>query len=298
MAVQEAGLMRRVPGRCMLGVHNLSDTSIPTRPKERQGSAWAAHREVRIVLVLIWGLVPLGAAWGAIVYIFIQKGENGALPGNNWSLFPTVNGFRGGTNQAYDEHATPTLNFGWGPPSSEYDYDDGLISLLWTLVFVSGLQIPLTLALHCAELETTLSRDEAVWRRATSRRGCDPTYDSTCAAATSWQSVGLILFKAILHWIFGLSITVYSGAGANMRPPQIFYLTVGATVFALFITYVSARRPKGPQPAAYGHLQTLINLIDEPCPNIYWGHKEDGVICHAGTGPRPLPPVKLDALYR
>ncbi|KAG2053457.1 hypothetical protein BDR06DRAFT_972255 [Suillus hirtellus] len=33
----------------------------------------------------------------------------------------------------------------------------------------------------------------------------------------------------------------------------------------------------GPQPAAYGHLQMLANLMDEWSPVMWWGHKEDGI---------------------
>jgi hypothetical protein len=50
-----------------------------------------------------------------------------------------------------------------------------------------------------------------------------------------------------------------------------------------FFTAVAMFRPRGPQPAAYGHLQTLPNLVDEWLPVMWWGHKEDEVpYCHAG----------------
>jgi hypothetical protein len=64
---------------------------------------------------------------------------------------------------------------------------------------------------------------------------------------------------------------------------QIYNLSITLFVFACFFTFVALRRPRGPQPAAYGHLQTLANLIDEWSPEMWWGHKEDGVpYCHAG----------------
>ena len=50
-------------------------------------------------------------------------------------------------------------------------------------------------------------------------------------------------------------------------------------IFAALFTYAARRRPFGPQPASYGHIQTLVNLIDEypgPLPServLYWGHK-------------------------
>jgi hypothetical protein len=98
---------------------------------------------------------------------------------------------------------------------------------------------------------------------------------------------------------------------------QIIYLTIGLFVFALVSTFVARRRPHGPQPAAYGHLQTLANLVDEWSPTMWWGHKENGKpICHAGvlfqpllyntvqlislhagTCNLPLPPVRMNTWY-
>ncbi|KAG2148052.1 hypothetical protein DEU56DRAFT_107625 [Suillus clintonianus] len=66
-------------------------------------------------------------------------------------------------------------------------------------------------------------------------------------------------------------------------------------------TVVALRRPRGPQPAAYGHLQTLANLVDEWSLVMWWGHKEDGIpFCHAGTSDDSLPAVKhvkMDCVY-
>jgi hypothetical protein len=64
---------------------------------------------------------------------------------------------------------------------------------------------------------------------------------------------------------------------------QIIYLTIALFAFATVSTFVARRHPQGPQPAAYGHLQTLANLVDEWSPTMWWGLKADGKpICHAG----------------
>jgi hypothetical protein len=64
---------------------------------------------------------------------------------------------------------------------------------------------------------------------------------------------------------------------------QIFNLFIVLFLFACFFTLVARRQRRGPQPAAYGHLQTLANLVDEWAPVMWWGHKEDGIpYCHAG----------------
>lgn len=76
---------------------------------------------------------------------------------------------------------------------------------------------------------------------------------------------------------------------------------IALAVFSAFFTFLATRRPRNPQPATYGHIQTLANLIDNWPPNMrmWWGHKsgdsklqdehanrdhdgDDNIVCHAG----------------
>jgi hypothetical protein len=65
------------------------------------------------------------------------------------------------------------------------------------------------------------------------------------------------------------------------------------------IFYMGSSRPKGFQPAAYGHVQTLTDLIDNWSKNMYWGHKSWGEdwVAHAGTCGSRLLSVDDGALY-
>lgn len=54
---------------------------------------------------------------------------------------------------------------------------------------------------------------------------------------------------------------------------QILNLAAVLFVFSLTFTFVAYYWPHGPQPAAYGHIQTLANLIDEWAPVMWWGDK-------------------------
>jgi hypothetical protein len=197
--------MQRVAGRCMLSVHNASLPSDPIHPRAKQRSALTAHPEVRPVLALVWSIIPLIIVWAVVIYVLILKGVNGGLRGNNWSFFPTIN-FFGCSQHTFDASSTPTLNFGWGPPSIDssslyYDpYNDGHMNLFWTFAFISGLQIHLTLALHCAELVTTLSRDEAVWREATSLGAVPPpTVRSDCPVYSALFIQVIQLCKVVIY---------------------------------------------------------------------------------------------------
>lgn len=70
-----------------------------------------------------------------------------------------------------------------------------------------------------------------------------------------------------------------------MRPPQLLYLSLTTIALAKLGTSVCFIRPKGPQPATFGDVQTLTNLIDLWSEHMFWGHKGRGAdgICHAGT---------------
>jgi hypothetical protein len=241
-------------------------------PRARQRGAWTAHSEVKWVLGLLWTLVVLCFAWAVIVSHLIAA-VSPETPGfGGWALIPN-------SDSSY-LYIAPPIQSAIGR---------GLVCIiLYALV-----QGPLTLGLHCAELEMNLSRDERFWRKASTPQGCRLNeYDSVKAAFTSWQSLSLSGFKTIMHWVFGLCVQVQNGR-IYFGSAQIVYLAFLATLCASYVSFVSARRPKGPQPAAYGHLQTLVDLVDEPSATLYWGHKNEGFpACHAGTAPYELPRVK------
>ena len=101
-----------------------------------------------------------------------------------------------------------------------------------------------------------------------------------------------------MHWISGKGVTYVYNWGIFLRPPQLLYLAVGMAVLALFATFLCFKEPKGPQPATFGHVQTLV---DEWSSLMFWGDKglraEGDGIRHAGTANVSLEPVLTGALY-
>jgi hypothetical protein len=78
---------------------------------------------------------------------------------------------------------------------------------------------------------------------------------------------------------------------------QVWNLCIELFIFAHFFTLVAFYRPRGSQPAAYGHLRTLANLVGEWSPVMWWGHKGDGIpYCHAGMTLVWLGGWRIDAL--
>ncbi|KAG1888814.1 hypothetical protein F4604DRAFT_967604 [Suillus subluteus] len=171
---------------------------------------------------------------------------------------------------------------------------------VWILLFVNiaVIQGPFTLGLHCLELIANVIRDERQWRCATGRKGLRTVTNSVKTIFT--HPICLVLFVAkpflLNSWAFihriwlHLCIHVHY-LGSHLLPMlrhlhtlvQIWNLCIALFIFACFFTFVALRRPRGPQPAACGHVQTLANLVDDWSPVMWWGHKEDGILyCHTG----------------
>jgi len=287
-------LLVRKENRCMMSVHQRAEASRPCLPKWKQSPTFTAHPEVRWVL---WALVPLGAVWGGAIYTMIIRGNVNGVLGNSWSFIPRFTGTilpQDSCRAAKCTDGTSVLNVGWTA-------DSGMKGNVGSIFVIGTFQAGLTLALHCAELLVNLSRDEGIFRMAITPKGTDPRYNSIVAAFSSWQTIMLFLFKAAVHWLFGLSINNDYVLGVNLYPSQIFYFTGFALMVAIFATYVSLRGPKGPLPATFGHLQTMANLIDVWEDRMFWGHKEDhqrdGNPNYAGTSEKRLPMPIRGELY-
>lgn len=83
----------------------------------------------------------------------------------------------------------------------DYSYYGIDIMIFEEILFTVTLQSFISVGLHCAELQVTLSRDEAVWRTVATSAGSNPNYNTIVAAATSWQSIVLLAFKPFIHWM-------------------------------------------------------------------------------------------------
>ena len=91
----------------------------------------------------------------------------------------------------------------------------------------------------------------------------------------------------------------------NFNAPPLFALAGMAIILYTFIYFLVKRQPRGPQPATYGHLQTLVDLTDDRGTGhegtLWWGDR--GVGAHgfrkAGTAVKPklLGPILMDEVY-
>jgi len=285
------------PGRCMMSVHMALEDRRNCQPISRQRPMFTAHHTVRRVFFLLLALPPLGGLWGGVIYALILRGDVHGVLGRSWAFLPVFTGYTDSNCRAHTcTDGTSILNVGW----SAYSGAPGTVG---SIFLITAFQAVVTLSLHCAELIVNLSRDEAVYRKLIGPKGTNGHYNSIVAACTSWQTILLFSFKAGVHWMFGLAINLSFRLGVNMYPPQIFYFTGFALALALFGTYLAFRRPTGPLPASYGHIQTIADIIDEwsDTGSMFWGHKADGQgvgePSYAGTSTRYLKQPSKTRLY-
>ena len=170
-------------------------------------------------------------------------------------------------------------------------------------IVIAGFQAFLTLGLHCLDLLVSISIDEDIWRTTASARGYNPKFNSILNMAKSWKYVVIFVCKPVVHWLYGLSMTATFNADIVMRPAQLLYLSIFVLVIAGGATLVARRGRSGPQPVTFGHIQTIVDLVDEWVEwdsDLHWGHKNEDPatgLCIAGTSPERLPAIMMGREY-
>jgi hypothetical protein len=289
LAVAEALMDQGVshqPGNCMRGIGDKRENG-PLVPLERQLSAWSAHPQAKWVVLLCWSPILICGILSAISTYFWVRWASRGSPLGPWTL------------------TSPDTFSGQLPHSAwiiKWSKGTGSATFIGGLLGMTALQLFIIVSLHCSELIVTLYRDEEQWRIAYTNRGTSKDRDCVRNVLYSWPSVLLFLCKPALNWLFGQAISPSASVWVYY-PIQIFNLTGGFLIFALILTFLATKRPSGPQPSAYGHCQTLVNLIDEWHPKMFWGHKstkqeeESEEIFHAGTSSTKLEPIEMGKLY-
>lgn len=187
------------------------------------------------------------------------------------------------------------------PMSAAVITEADVLNYGYMFAFYSAFQGFFTLALHCAELVASMNRDESTWRKCYTQHLYSPRPNALLRAATNWVTVILFIFKILLHWLFGNAISYAYNWGLFVRPPPFLYLSIGSLCLSVVLTFSCCQRPKGEQPATFGHVQTLVNLVDEWHLQMYWGDKGEGLdtdrVRHAGTASVPLGMIMKDVMY-
>lgn len=154
LAAAQMGRLEAHQGRCMQSVHGRFLPAEQVYPQRSQWSAIAAHHQIRNVLLAM--SVSLGAflIWAAITFWRACIGSAcQPFTAQYLSLFPTAF-FQNSTNTS-----TPSVQMSFFADDSYYGFD---VMIFEDILFTMTLQSFISVGLHCAELQVTLSRDEAV----------------------------------------------------------------------------------------------------------------------------------------
>ena len=276
---------------------NTETSKTRIRPSKRQITLSTARPFVRVILGLLGFTVVVTLIWAILTR---QYGHDSSRSG--------VEDYFKSASSNWLHHGQ-SINF-LARGSDQVDpWTCSLIGVGITL----GAQVTYTLGLHCTELLVNASRDERNWRCAANLKGKGAGLETNAIkdAFESWETVALFLLKTTIHWVFGeaLEITINSGSAIFVIwANPLFVLTGLMALVALFGTYLCFRRHSGPQPAAWGHIQTIVDLVDDwgnDNETLFWGDKGvvardgEGEIRHAGTSARAeaLGEIRMDAKY-
>lgn len=270
------GRLKPRANRCLRSVHDLDCPSVPVMPRKPQLSLAKAVSFTKLIRRGFWALFIGYVGWTTVIALIWSFERERSL----------TNGvpFYGGSVPILEQN----LN---------------------ALLIVLALQALLTLSLHSIELLVNMNRDEAVWRRATSRKGTRSNYGilgSIQAAAASWEVWFLVSLKSLAHWLSSIAITESQNI-LYMNWAGLLSLAGLLLAVGMFATYLTDKKLKGMQPATFGHLQTLADLVDcwssDGTP-MWWGDKglrdsdSDDLVRKSGTAASPLIPVRDSSLYQ
>lgn len=326
--------VRHREGRCIEPVQ-IPDKSEgkPMLPRTQQPSQWQTNATARKANIFIWILVVLSIIWFLIIVLvtrnnmtnqiaYIRSQNPNLLRETTWHFSLTWNPVLSTVlEEMVDTNYYLNALF-FSLDSGEQT--NGIQSMSFTsalvvsLLFICAIQGLQTLGLHCAELITNSSRDEDVWRALDAQKKprsknknhvlATPPF---LAAAYSWKYDMLAIFKSLLHWLLGQAVQPSFDLSSfkrnvyfTMNYARLFIYVICGIIFASAITFLAFVKPKGPQPATYGHIQTIADVIEDwrldEYGRFWWGDKgcREG-IRHAGMSSErnELGPIEMDALY-
>ena len=249
-------LVRRV-GRGMMPAQLSDLASQPTVATAKQEPLRRAYPVARHIVRLLWVVLAVTTAFASIIcgLMFV----NNQAP--YLSFFANVDG---------DGAVEVPVGGAFWPDSLRF---------FCLFMFAAAIQCPLVIALHCVELLVNVSRDEGFWRLGATPNGAALDISAAKAVVQSWESVILAITKPFAQWLFGVGVTpsLTTEQRINFRALPLFVLAGTAAAVASFGELLLRRKPKGPQPATYGHLQTIVDGVDDwgdgGNGKLYWGSK-------------------------
>ncbi|KUJ12744.1 uncharacterized protein LY89DRAFT_721623 [Mollisia scopiformis] len=290
------------PNRCMTAVNGPRIWPVGSKPLKRQPCAKVAHPAMRYVVILSWIWPFIVIVWFVVLALL--------------SIYRFQESFTLATNLGsnnLDSNIDVVFQLDPDTPSMKDLWPVPLLVNFFIQCIVQGVQ---SLGFHSIELIIGMERDEMAWRAAgKSQTGARMNTNAFISILKNLPSIVLYISKPLMHWVLGLatraviaddnSIPRRYYYACGFRYPMVFVYLIFTIALAILTTFIAYRKPRGPQPAAYGHYQTLNNLIDDwtvdEKGSFWWGDKGVGPtgMRHAGTSSKKqsLGEIRMDALY-
>lgn len=287
-------VLHRRPGRGMMSVNMATLSAQPITASALQRPARDSYKQIKTMARLIWvALVISGILTGVVCGLSAYLNPDSP---KTWVFF----GLDGNTY----------LNFFIAGPNTLTDDQQSLICLVLFFLFGLGLQASICVPLHCMELIVNVTRDETAWRHATTEKGASLHTSGLKGAFQSWQWWILFAMKPFAQWLFtSASVwSIYENTEVLVCVNAIpLAVLTGVMIFLTFLgEHMARKRQNGPQPVAYGHLQTIVDLIDDwgegSKKPLYWGvkHSVAGAMPRVGTSGSHIivTPVEVGKVYQ
>ena len=289
-------------------------------PHNKQASLFATRKvAIRWTLSIILALPVLVLVWAGIV-LHAWKKNNTAISFNEfasghtkldlifttWTNAPAIRPFPLQQDPGPAPHllSASTTNF-------------------VCLILVFCIQAYVTFALHCIEVLVNSARDQRTWEKAAKHlkskaRGAPLNANVISTFLASPPNIFLLAAKVVAHWLFNqslLPIVVLSNyydstkweaieSQINLFGVPTLFLAGVALLLLAMAWYEACRSPRGAQPSTFGHVQTLMELIDEwgDGNQLFWGDTgmaNDGVSRRSGVSGSAdaVGPIHFDAEY-
>ena len=263
-------------GRCMLSVHDSDQPTVAVLPRARQRSAWVAHPEVRWIFVFVWDLVALIMVWWAVLFGVLRATDkacksgsghrfncDGVVWGRSWSLIPDMSGIS--TLAQIDLFNNPIA-------TSRENFQEIPRFAGDSRRFASNADNVLALCRVASDTVTRrrhLAPDinfyEGLSHQECHRHGHQQLDECAASRIEADHTLALRSYRRIL-----LQLRYFHAICAAVLRATAMILV------ALFTTFLCFQKPKGPQPATFGHIQTLVDRIDVWGEPLYLGDKGPG----------------------
>lgn len=269
---------------------------ISTSPRSVQPSLFSTRRvSSRWVLCIVFVLPILVFVWAGIV-LRAYKVDN---------VTPSFSEFDGESTKLEKLASdTPAIPIGLSYRTS------ASTATFLGLLLIFSMQSYLTFSLHCIEVLANSVRDQRTWEKASRRArsdeklGAELNPNIIASSLASWPNLVLITSKIVAHWLFNRALMTITSMWGNKYSTQPVWLTGGTQiepygaptlflgglilVLVVLAWYLAFRRPSTYQPSTYGHIDTLMEVIDDwgMSDRLFWGDKgvvDNGQFRRAGT---------------